>query len=130
MRELKFRAFDAAGTIKGQKWYYFDGIFNEQPWVETSTFPQYESYPEKVSVVVMQYTGLHDKNGKKIYEGDIVEHQMPFCGTDVKEVIFADGRFSLDGYEQYNAQLTNPLCTIKVIGNIYENPELEARVSE
>lgn len=76
---------------------------------------------------VMQYTGLKDKNGKEIYEGDILKYVVPADGeiTDqdveyVEEVIFDDGIFCVDGYVPVSCFNDEA----EVIGNIHENPEL------
>lgn len=74
----------------------------------------------------MQFTGLLDKQGVEIYEGDIVTHN----GFEFSEVVFRKGGFQvnnmLDGLtndEHYFLGDIN-LEMFKVIGNIYENPEL------
>ena len=71
-------------------------------------------------IAIMQFTGREDMDGTKIYEGDVVEAMMCFGpgGFHKKKVVIRwDETY---GY-QWNYFLW---CTIKVIGNIYENPEL------
>lgn len=65
----------------------------------------------------MQFTGLHDKNGKEIYEGDIVKRDLD---GDVGMVEIDSGVFTMSG----DCQLPLFQETVEIIGNIYENPEL------
>ena len=70
---------------------------------------------------LMQYTGLHDKNGKEIYEGDIVRLKWKDAGNHAKQTI-RSVQWNGNGY---GCALTEYEC--EVIGNIYENPELIER---
>ena len=76
-------------------------------------------------VELMQYTGLHDKNGKEIYEGDIVRyHYYDKPENSIEdEVIFDFGMFGVEGCA-INLSHVYIVKTLEVIGNIYENPEL------
>ena len=74
---------------------------------------------------VGQYTGLTDKNGKKIFEGDIWD-----CGGCigviewVKEVCSFEARYTMNGIEYANAVSDYRAAKVEVIGNIHDNPEL------
>ena len=81
--------------------------------------------------ILMQCTGLKDKNGKLIFEGDIVrtkefgkaKDNAIFLDFDIFEVYFSDGAFRI---KNKHAGYFN-LCiskTIEIIGNIHETPEL------
>lgn len=84
----------------------------------------------KEGVKLMQFTGLKDKNGKEIYEGDICKcHDHPTGIEDATgEVIFDQGRYwigtgSICSLDDYGTAWT------EVLGNIYENPELIPRAA-
>lgn len=75
------------------------------------------------SIELMQFTGLKDKNGKEIYEGDIVSHSMNDYTIPLSVVSFKDGMFVFSDDED-TTELIESLDYCEVIGNIYENPEL------
>ena len=62
---------------------------------------------------IMQYTGLKDKNGKEIYEGDILEVYGGECINYLVESLYSIF------YDRINTELE-----YEIIGNIHENPEL------
>ena len=90
----------------------------------TEASPLYSVIPETVG----QYTGRTDRNGKRIFEGDIVTGLFLF-GLSVNAVVtFKDGAYGLEWYrgdiKTFNAFTS--ICNVEyeVIGNVHDNPEL------
>ena len=93
MREIKFRGFNA----KNNQWLYGSHILNRgkhfvapDEFADGKTWEDYEVDPDTVG----QFTGLTDKNGKEIYEGDILRY--PLSGKTY-QVVFKDGIFWGEG---------------------------------
>ena len=82
----------------------------------------FEVMPETVE----QYTGLTDKNGKKIFEGDILKYTDNDGDIGYLKVIFDECAFLIEEDGITNADLlTSYVCLgIEVAGNIHDNPEL------
>ncbi len=113
MRKIKFRYW-----VKSEKDMGFwpgNGVLNAK---------FFEEILKDKDWVIMQYTGLDDKNGKGIYEGDIVFvmalkrnlkviYREEVCAFELfEDVDYRINYFTLDNSE------------MKIIGNVYENPEL------
>ena len=133
MREIKFRAWDKENNKFFKPTYEaYNGNLEdlsislsgqlimrtiEEPAMHESLFPD--------RFVLQQYTGLKDANGQEIYEGDIL-YFMPYeTNTNNRVAKFKDGQFVGELIRNnYCSPLKSAYEGTKVIGNIYENPEL------
>lgn len=70
------------------------------------------------NIILMQFTGLLDKNGKEVYEGDVVKYMDDEGEEGIQEVEYWD---LIGGFMPL---LNIHDCEFEVVGNIYENPEL------
>ena len=101
---------------KSYSWWWIQDIFDEDGF-------SHPSHGEE-DVILMQYTGLKDKNGKEIYEGDIIKS---IANGYRYVVVFRNGIFRMKSIGSYMDIATVGFTKHEpfvIIGNIFENPEL------
>ena len=139
MREVKFRAF-----LKGKKkmlpvtYLTLSDEESEQVGVADCNNEGCVLCDDYEKVELMQFTGLKDKNGREIYEGDIIAYLDSYDRSSESgynfeefmnkgEIVFNDeyGRFDVTNRSDINYfDFCECVNEYEVIGNIYENPEL------
>jgi len=117
MREIKFRAWDTTKQMMtGSPFALTNNC--EYPWMLVRDYANGGWKGEATSrFIPMQFTGLKDKNGKEIYEGDIFEFDYPM------EVLWDMGSWVVKT-KKGSSLLFGYTTEGEIIGNIYENPEL------
>lgn len=131
MREIKFRIWDGIKLIYQDDINYIDfrrgfaSVFDEYNYVENCS--------KDINInSIMQYTGLKDKGGKEIYEGDILKGTTKGNSNEVLAITYVKwDRGQFDLYTEmtlasWEDALYNYMqfFDVEIIGNIYENPEL------
>ena len=127
MRTIKFRAWHKAR----KEMYNVHGWHSEFVFKDTMDGIGTEGNPDRIEEVeIMQFTGLHDKNRREIYEGDVVRVDCsPVIGSFedgvyVVAYILPDCAYCLESVDKKSAIQFNECYVYEVIGNIHENPEL------
>lgn len=125
-RIIKFRAYET----KEKEMVHDIHIAPEYGWLVLADNDAMSERGRSENWVLMQFTGLLDKNGKEVFEGDIVDN-----GYGIKEIV-EFGCQNVDAFEGVGFNLWSFIgkhgaydCArlqseIEVVGNIYENPDL------
>ena len=132
MREIKFRVWD-----KNDKRIFIDpqmiDFYNKKigymqyqtEYMPDTSYSIPVGFEEFEYSELMEWTGLYDKNGEDIYEGDILFESF---GEKYYKVVFENGSFRAEfegDFEEYSFDLIDVVAQgYEVVGNIYENPEL------
>jgi uncharacterized phage protein (TIGR01671 family) len=133
MRVFRFRAWSpTAKKMFYQENQYLASFLRRFVTLETGA-AAHESYlKEDIDKYLMQYSGIKDKHGKEVYEGDILTYRDEDGDEQLWPVTFEDGCFVVNGsaiwdylrYDKNNQPTDHLEAYLEVAGNIYENKEL------
>ena len=118
MREIKFRL---RGLVT-KKVLGYESIF-DNCWAESGNGQDWQPIEKNNEAIREQFTGLLDKNGREIYEGDILKAKIPNGEERIYECVWYSHGFYFkevgkNGIKHFSWKEN------EIIGNIYENPEL------
>ena len=92
----------------------------------------YDFYLGDEDAILMQSTGLKDKNGKEIFEGDVIAIEVDDTETPINARVFQNSKIGILMFHVFEGNEDVPMVELlednsvafEIIGNIYENPEL------
>lgn len=143
MREIKFRAWNKKKNKMTKHFGYGKTYMSGGDGISINELIKAE---QAYNMIIMQYTGLKDKNEKEIYEGDVVESVSPIImlstnketgemgrsvyvvGYEKDRARFNFKRITDNNFEGYGMKQTHQSKWYTIIGNVYENPELKEAI--
>lgn len=119
MRPFKFRFWN----VREGKWEKNLGLYEDGCIADLEQC--FHNQLESSDFVIQQFTGLHDKSGNEIYEGDILSLTNPNNGMEIiSEVVFEQWAWRLKNKKRDDPFANPNRFEVKAIGNIFENAEL------
>lgn len=118
---LRFRAWDKeTKTMNGMAEIY------------RNRNQEIELHPRDENIILMQSTGLEDKNNKEIFEGDVIAIEVDDTGTPINARVFQNSKIGVLMFHVFEDNEDVPMVELlednsvafEIIGNIYENQEL------
>ena len=124
-REIKFRVWDIGSQkmrLVKEISFRLDYVEDIDGAVSGITVQTDDGDEACLNFILMQYTGLKDKNGKEIYEGDVLQSDVQGYEGDYSNGIIVISNIISTGNISYKIEIQE--YGMRVVGNIYENPEL------
>lgn len=129
---LKFRAWhhELGRMMLIRTMFFFANELEELQLNDSIMNDDIPVYPDEIEL--MQSTGLFDKNGKEIFEGDVIAIEVDDTGTPINARVFQNSKIGVLMFHVFEDNEDVPMVELlednsvafEIIGNIYENPEL------
>jgi uncharacterized phage protein (TIGR01671 family) len=143
MREILFRGkrLDNGEWVEGQLLYFKSSVNAEEfalivegcEWDNSNDWFNIGKRAKVIPETIGQFTGLLDKNGKKIFEGDILKQKWEYYKNQLVVISYDQASFGYATKSDFRRGVSDPIDdseyglsigTCEVVGNIHDNPEL------
>lgn len=124
----KFRAWSKLAS----RMYIVNGLHFDRGMVQYANNDNAIRFIKLENIILMQSTGLFCKNGKEIFEGDVIAIEVDDTGTPINARVFQNSKIGVLMFHVFEDNEDVPMVeflednsvAFEIIGNIYENPEL------